>query len=375
MQVWHTPARAKRVAPMELHRKYGGCFDTIADVCWSEDSQWLAVASEDITARVFSLHSIPGALPAALRTALRRLCCAHAPVGCRQASSASQTQRWRTGFTPPTLTGHRSALVATFFASAATRRAAMLAGEQQPALYTVSADGALHAYAFTPAADASAVAAAAARDDSDADSDGGEPDTKRARPEECGAFAHGTWALVGKHYFSQDNTRLTAADYHAASGLLVTAFSNGTFLLHALPAFEHLQTLSISSDRISSVRFNARGDWIALGCAALGQLLVWEWRSETYVLKQQGHFFDVAALAFSPDGTQLASGADDARVKVWAVASGTCFVTFAEHRAAVTGVAFTPSGNAVLSASLDGTVRAFDLVRCATARLVCLHVP
>ena len=61
VQVWRTPTRAKRVAPMELHRKYGGCFDTIADICWSDDGQWLAVASEDITARVFSLHPVPGA--------------------------------------------------------------------------------------------------------------------------------------------------------------------------------------------------------------------------------------------------------------------------------------------------------------------------
>jgi len=34
----------------------------------------------------------------------------------------------------------------------------------------------------------------------------------------------------------------------------------------------------------------------------LGQLLVWEWQSETYVLKQQGHADSVAAVAFSPDG-------------------------------------------------------------------------
>jgi periodic tryptophan protein 2 len=48
------------LAPMELHRTYGGCFDIITDICWSLDSQWLAVASEDMTARIFSLHPIPG---------------------------------------------------------------------------------------------------------------------------------------------------------------------------------------------------------------------------------------------------------------------------------------------------------------------------
>ncbi len=60
----------------------------------------------------------------------------------------------------------------------------------------------------------------------------------------------------------------------------------------------------------------AAGDWIALGCAKLGQLLVWEWRSESYVYRQQGHFYDITSLDWSPDGALIATGADDAKVKV-----------------------------------------------------------
>lgn len=51
------------------------------------------------------------------------------------------------------------------------------------------------------------------------------------------------------------------------------------------------------------------------------------------------------------------------QVKIWNMQSGFCFVTFSEHSAPVTAVAFLPSGSVVVSASLDGTVRAFDLVR------------
>ncbi len=69
-----------------------------------------------------------------------------------------------------------------------------------------------------------------------------------------------------------------------------------------------------SRERLSSLTFNGTGDWIAVGAAALGQLLVWEWRSETYVLKQQGHYYDVSTAAFSPDGAYLVTGADDAKV-------------------------------------------------------------
>lgn len=39
-----------------------------------------------------------------------------------------------------------------------------------------------------------------------------------------------------------------------------------------------------------------------LCCLGLGQLLVWEWQSETYVLKQQGHGDALNTLAYSPDG-------------------------------------------------------------------------
>ncbi len=60
------------------------------------------------------------------------------------------------------------------------------------------------------------------------------------------------------------------------------------------------------------------------------------------------------ALAYSPDGASLVTGADDAKVKVWSARAGSCFVTFKEHAAPVSAVAFAPSGHAVLSASLDG---------------------
>jgi periodic tryptophan protein 2 len=46
-----------------------------------------------------------------------------------------------------------------------------------------------------------------------------------------------------------------------------------------------------------------------------GQLLVWEWRSEAYVLRQQGHYYDVSAVAFSPDGALIATGADDNKAR------------------------------------------------------------
>ncbi|CAM9778389.1 unnamed protein product, partial [Phaeothamnion confervicola] len=124
-----------------------------------------------------------------------------------------------------------------------------------------------------------------------------------------------------------------------------------------------VHTLSVGQQGVTAAAVSGSGDWLAFGCAPAGQLLVWEWQAESYVLKQSGHGYRPNCLAFSPTGAVVATGGDDAKVKLWGAGSGFCFVTFGEHEAPVSAVAFTANGSAVLSASLDGTVRAHDLVR------------
>lgn len=105
------------------------------------------------------------------------------------------------------------------------------------------------------------------------------------------------------------------------------------------------------------------GEWLAFGASKLGQLLVWEWQSESYILKQQGHFDSTNAVTYSPDGQQIITTADDGKVKVWDVPSGFCIVTFTEHSGAVTACEFAKRGRVLFTASLDGSVRAWDLIR------------
>lgn len=108
---------------------------------------------------------------------------------------------------------------------------------------------------------------------------------------------------------------------------------------------------------------NKSGEWLAFGASKLGQLLVWEWQSESYILKQQGHFDAINALAYSPDGQRIITAADDGKIKVWDTQSGFCIVTFTEHSGSVTACEFTKLGNILFTASLDGSVRAWDLIR------------
>ena len=108
---------------------------------------------------------------------------------------------------------------------------------------------------------------------------------------------------------------------------------------------------------------NNSGEWLAFGASKLGQLLVWEWQSESYILKQQGHFDSMNALVYSPDGQRIITTADDGKIKVWDTQSGFCIVTFTEHSSGVTACEFAKRGNVLFTSSLDGSIRAWDLVR------------
>ncbi|KAJ9190078.1 hypothetical protein P3X46_001311 [Hevea brasiliensis] len=174
---------------------------------------------------------------------------------------------------------------------------------------------------------------------------------------------NGTWELLRKDGFMQSQTKLTAFDYHRLLDMVVVGFSNGVFGLYQMPDFVCIHLLSISGEKITIAVFNETGNWLTFGCAKLGQLLVWEWQSESYILKQQGHYFDVNCLAFSPYSQLLATGADDNKVKVWILSSSFFFVTFSEQTNAVTALHFMANNHCLLSASLDGTVHAWDLFR------------
>lgn len=77
--------------------------------------------------------------------------------------------------------------------------------------------------------------------------------------------------------------------------LLSIGFSTGLFSLYTTDNddFQLIHSLTISQNDIDTVDINCTGEWIAFGSQSLSQLLVWEWKSETHILKQQGHFYDI----------------------------------------------------------------------------------
>jgi len=325
LQVWRAPEAVTQFNPFHLLRTYTGHYDDITCISWTPDSEFIVTGSKDMTCRLYSANPIKG-------------------------------------YVPVTITGHRHHVCGVFF------RHGLKAGLEE-SMYSVGKDGALFVWKF------SSIDGEEGEDDAEKKGHKGRrygvdrSFKKRNNLEEVPKDAH--WMarininVVRKHYFEQNHAKVTCCKMHIAkeAELLVVGFDSGVFGLYELPYFNMVHTLSISQKRITSVAINPSGEWLAFGASKLGQLLVWEWQSETYILKQQGHFFDMNWLSYSPDGQLIATGGDDGKVKIWNASTGFCFVTFKDHAGPVNQVVFSPKGNVVLSSSLDGTVRAFDLVR------------
>jgi WD40 repeat protein len=78
-----------------------------------------------------------------------------------------------------------------------------------------------------------------------------------------------------------------------------------------------------------------------------------------------GHTRPVRAIAFSRDGTRIATGAEDGSARLWDAGSGAttraAVCVFRGHEGAVETVLFSPDGRRVVTASRDDTVRIWDV--------------
>lgn len=221
------------------------------------------------------------------------------------------------------LAGHRDYVVKAFF------------NQSQEIIYTVSKDGAIFRWEYTERP--------------------GEEDL----PEEEKTMS---WRIMAKNFFFAE-TNVKCCTFHTKSNLFIVGFANGEFRLYEMPSFTLIQQLSMGANSVTTVSVNGSGEWIAFGSKELGQLLVYEWQSESYILRQQGHFDSMNCLAYSPDGSRIVTASDDGKIKIWDIVSGFCLATFDEHQSSVTGVVFAKRGQVMFSSSLDGTVRAWDLIR------------
>jgi len=102
----------------------------------------------------------------------------------------------------------------------------------------------------------------------------------------------------------------------------------------------------------------------------LSTAALWDVTTGTRVAVLEGHEDFIAAHAFSPDGTRVATASYDGTVRLWDAMSGEPITSLVGHDAWVMAVAFTPDGRLVVTSSKDGTARTWDATTGAARRVL-----
>lgn len=155
---------------------------------------------------------------------------------------------------------------------------------------------------------------------------------------------------------------VTAVAFSPDNNLLATG-SYGQVVIWDLAKGQPAKQLTNVLGAVNDLRFSPKGDILAVGGgqpSAKGDLRLYQTSDWKLLAVLRGHDDVVMSMAFSPDGSQLASASFDHSVRLWDVKTHASLKEYHHHSDFVYAVAFGPDGKRLVSASKDRTVQLFD---------------
>ncbi len=160
--------------------------------------------------------------------------------------------------------------------------------------------------------------------------------------------------------FSPDGARLVSAISGTAAGTRPGwASIGGTVKVWDGASGRHLLDFKGRGDYRRLVH-SPDGRFLALVNQISPKVQVCDATSGQRVLSLRGHRAGVWDVAYSPDGSRIATASHDGTLKLWNAANGKELQTLEGHTGPVWGVAYSPDGNRLASASVDRTAKVWD---------------
>lgn len=170
-----------------------------------------------------------------------------------------------------------------------------------------------------------------------------------------------------------------AIAFHPAGHLLASASEDSTICLWNIEAITQQIALSdaLSGQVVPEVRliptilqrhatkvvclaFSPDGSLLASGDSG-GTIRLWDINRGRVLKILQGHIRWVRSIAFNADGSLLASGSADTTVRLWRIPSGEVLNTLHGHKAMVRAVAISRDDTILASGGEDGAIHLWDL--------------
>ena len=139
-----------------------------------------------------------------------------------------------------------------------------------------------------------------------------------------------------------------------------TGSPSGVITLWDAAAHETAATLEKHADAINALAFSADGSILASVARFEEAVTLWDAVTGNIIDSLEGHTGSIDTLAFSPTDGLLASGGSGGEIKIWNLTTSE-HTDFIGHNDWVESIAFTPDGATLASGSFDGSVKLWDV--------------